>query len=140
MSHLPFEQPVEGIVFQLICEGVHRHKIAMKALLEDGGFSNDTSTLLYFETVYDILDALNDAYIYASLSLHPKMKKVMDTLNDYCNLVDEIYEDGIFACKLTEEDVIRMSTDAGKSLDLALEISHECVDIPDFPFSEDGKP
>ena len=136
MNRLPFEQPVEDIVYLKICEGISLHKRAMKALLEDGGFNHDESTLLYYDVINEALETLNDAFLYAECSPHHKMKKVIKALDDYFRIIDAVAEDGIFICALTETEVIKMTAEAGQILDLSEQYSRECIDITDFPSDE----
>ncbi len=132
MNRLESGYPVEDIIFLILCDGVYRHSIATKALLEDGGLQNNASCSRYFDTMEENLDALYDAFIVAVTSPHPKMKQVMEKLNVYIEITEKILENGIFACALTDEEIIQMTSEAGQALNLALDYSTECIEMPEF--------
>ena len=119
---------MEEIIFLIISDGIYRHKIAANALHENGGLQNDESTILYFDTMDENLDALYDAYTQATLLPQPEMKQVTQALNDYFQNIEIILEDGVFTCALTETEIMQMTAEAGRTLNLALEFSRKCLD------------
>ena len=128
MNRLESGEPREVIIYQIICDGVYRHNLAVSFLSENGGFDSDASVIDYFDTVSDNIDALNDAYQEAQRSTCAEMKDVISALDTYFAIFDKILEDSIFPCSLTDAEIAALSADAGQTLLSAQKTARMCAE------------
>ena len=132
MNRLESGHPVEDIIFLILCDGVYRHSIATKALHEDGGLQNGESCSRYFDTMEKNQDAMFNVFMAAATSTNHKMKPLADTLNIYLDLANKIIEHRLFDGTVTDEEIIQITAEAGQALNLALDHSTKCIEMPDF--------
>ena len=128
MNRLESGEPREVIIYQIICDGVYRHNLALRFLSENGEFDSDASVIDYFDTISENIDALNDAYQEAQHSSCPEMKEVIPALDAYFAIFDKILEDSIFPCKLTDAEITALSADAGQALLSAQDSGRRCAE------------